>query len=118
MNESKKRKAARSACEYRLRKKLRFQYLEELVASRERAICALRAELEMLKQWCIQLDNGVVPPNCACYVASLKQKLVDMDIILPEQSTSNCETLAFPPLPFLSDLESVFGNILLPPTAW
>ncbi|ESO01216.1 hypothetical protein HELRODRAFT_81859, partial [Helobdella robusta] len=41
-------RSQQSARECRARKKLRYQYLEELVASREKAIIILKKELEMV----------------------------------------------------------------------
>ncbi|KAI0229201.1 cAMP-responsive element-binding protein-like 2 [Lamellibrachia satsuma] len=56
-------RSRQSARECRARKKLRYQYVEELVASREKSIQVLRDELEMYKGHCKQLDRGEMPPQ-------------------------------------------------------
>ncbi|XP_014281131.1 REPTOR-binding partner isoform X2 [Halyomorpha halys] len=50
-------RSRQSARECRARKKLRYQYLEELVADREKAVFALRKELEKISY--VLKDNEV-----------------------------------------------------------
>ncbi|XP_059177144.1 mucin-5AC-like isoform X2 [Physella acuta] len=56
-------RSRQSARECRARKKLRYQYLEELVLNREKAVFALRDELETCKQWCALIDSGGPVPE-------------------------------------------------------
>lgn len=62
-------RSRQSARECRARKKLRYQYLEELVLLREKSIFSLREELERLKSLCHDLDHGIEIP------ADVKEKL-------------------------------------------
>jgi len=58
-------RSRQSARECRARKKLRYQYLEELVSSREKAIYALREELEQIKKHSQDIDEGKTPRGIA-----------------------------------------------------
>jgi hypothetical protein len=50
-------KSRESARQCRHRKKLRYEYLEELVNDREKAIIQLQQELERLRSICQKLDQ-------------------------------------------------------------
>jgi hypothetical protein len=57
---SKLERSRMSARECRVRKKLRYEYLEELVQDREKAIYSLQEELDVYKKICEQIDGGVI----------------------------------------------------------
>ncbi|XP_035911053.1 REPTOR-binding partner isoform X1 [Anopheles stephensi] len=54
-------RSRQSARECRARKKLRYQYLEELVTDREKAVIELRRELEKLHNWALEVEAGRCP---------------------------------------------------------
>lgn len=54
-------RSRQSARECRARKKLRYQYLEDLAAGREKAVQALYREMEQYRQWALEMDAGRMP---------------------------------------------------------
>jgi len=54
-------RSRQSARECRARKKLRYQYLDEIILEREKANDALRDKLAKYVNWCHQLDKGLIP---------------------------------------------------------
>lgn len=57
---SKLEKSRQSARECRARKKLRYQYLEDLVCNREKAVVKLREELSTFCDYVRRIDNGTI----------------------------------------------------------
>jgi len=54
-------RSRQSARECRARKKLRYQYLDDMIAERENANEKLRNEIMLMAGWCQELDMGRLP---------------------------------------------------------
>lgn len=61
--EAKLERSRQSARECRARKKLRYKYLEDMIADKESYVYKLREELEMYRRWCKAVDKGVYPTD-------------------------------------------------------
>ena len=70
-------KSRQSARECRARKKLRYQYLDDLILERERANERLRGEMNKFVTWCAMLDQNNVPEGMQAFLSNVGNE--DMD---------------------------------------
>jgi len=71
---SKLERSRQSARECRARKKLRYQYLDDLILERERANVILRDELIKYQKWCHELDKGRIPDGMHEMLQNFKEE--------------------------------------------
>ena len=66
-------KSRQSARECRARKKLRYQYLDDLILERERANERLRGEMTKFVSWCNMLDQNNVPEGMQEFLNNVEE---------------------------------------------
>eukprot|EP00088_Acartia_fossae_P051136 TRINITY_DN57431_c0_g1_i1.p1 TRINITY_DN57431_c0_g1~~TRINITY_DN57431_c0_g1_i1.p1 ORF type:complete len:160 (-),score=46.31 TRINITY_DN57431_c0_g1_i1:43-522(-) len=66
-------KSRQSARECRARKKLRYQYLDDLILERERANERLRGEMTKFVSWCNMMDQNNVPEGMQEFINNVEE---------------------------------------------
>jgi len=74
LGSNKLEKSRQSARECRARKKLRYQYLDDMISEREKANLILRDELKKYVSWCQQIDAQKVPDGLQEFLSSDQYK--------------------------------------------
>jgi len=74
MGSNKLEKSRQSARECRARKKLRYQYLDDMISEREKANLLLRDELKKYVSWCQQIDSKHIPDGLQEFLSSDQYK--------------------------------------------
>jgi len=80
-------RSRQSARECRARKKLRYQYLEDLVVKRERSVLLIKKEIEMNGELCKLIDEGKAPLEAIAKFEPATQEQLQKGMKRKERST-------------------------------
>jgi len=115
-------RSRQSARECRARKKLRYQYLEEIISETEKSIFLLRRELDVMKLWSKEMDDGRLPEHLVQYRTSCVEKKLTMPFKLQQHhhiqiAQQRQEAAMSPQQHSTSSTSSSSGGICISPSA-